>query len=263
MRLGVSSDGFICDSRIGSFTIFSFQIVIFSSTSFICLMNCIKGSVPVAHALPQNLVKPSSKACKPQITNYITIFDYDDTFLPSSWLTHLIQLKVPFTEEIKKQLELVDESASSLLQEAMCHSTVIIVTNAEQGWVEESSRIFMPKFHSLLNRITVISARSQYETSYPSSSSLWKELTFRDEISKLSSFSDFPSILSIGDSLHEREAVFSYGRNNSRCLVKSIKLIELPTPVNLASQQKIILNSLSSMIYSSERLDLKLSIQNA
>lgn len=224
-------------------------------------MNCIKGSVPVAKAFSQEIVNENPLDDKPEITNYITIFDYDDTLLPSSWISHLLKMKIPFTEEVRKQLAMVDDSACRLIQEAQNYSTVLIVTNAEQGWVEDSSRLFMPNFYSLLNNIKVVSARSLCESSYPCSSSKWKELTFQSEIEELNSYNDYPSILSIGDSLNEREAVFSYGRNNSQSLVKSIKLIELPSPVNLVTQQKLILNALFSLIHSPEKLDLKLSVK--
>ena len=229
-------------------------------------MNTCKEAVPIANTISEGIVKDDvlSKQyfTKPEITNYITIFDYDDTFLPSSWISHLLQINAPVTNEIRNQLELVDRSATALLQEALQYSKVIIITNAENGWVEDSSRIFMPHFYSLLDDVKVVSARSMYESSYPCCSTIWKKQAFRDEIDSLLSFNDYPSILSIGDSLHEREAVMAYGHENPNSLVKSIKLIEVPSPSHLATQQDLIRNNLHTMIYSTDKLDYKLSIQS-
>ena len=229
-------------------------------------MNTCKEAVPIANAISDRIVKgvvlSEQYLSKPEITNHITIFDYDDTFLPSSWISHLVQLNVPVTEEIRNQLELVDKSASALLQEALQYSKVIIITNAENGWVEDSSRIFMPRFYSLLDSVRVVSARSLYESSYPCCSTVWKKQAFKDVIDSLISFNDYPSILSIGDSLHEREAILAYGHENPHSLIKSIKLIEVPSPSYLATQQDLIRNNLRTMIYSTDKLDYKLSIQS-
>ena len=229
-------------------------------------MNTCKEAVPIANAISDRIVKDDVLSeqylPKPEITNYITVFDYDDTFLPSSWISHLVQLNAPVTEEIRNQLELVDKSASALLQEALQYSKVIIITNAENGWVEDSSRIFMPRFYSLLDSVRVVSARSLYESSYPCCSTVWKKQAFKDVIDSLLSFNDYPSILSIGDSHHEREAVFAYGRENTQSLVKSIKLIEVPSPSHLATQQDLIRDKLRTMIYTTDKLDYKLAIQS-
>lgn len=230
-------------------------------------MNSSKEEVPIAESLPHGIIKEDvlSKRfnCKPELTNYVTIFDYDDTLLPSSWISYLMEMKIPITNEIRKQLDAVDRTASALLSEAIKYSTVLVITNAESGWVEESSCLFMPRFHSMLSNVTIISARSLYESTYPGCSSLWKEQAFKDELDRVLSYNCYSSVLSIGDSLHEREAVFSYGRNHSHSLVKSIKLIDAPSPSHLATQQELICNSLYTLIFSPKQLDLKLSVQGS
>ena len=54
----------------------------------------------------------------------------------------------------------------------------------------------------------------------------------------------------------------AYGHENPNSLVKSIKLIEVPSPSHLATQQDLIRNNLHTMIYSTDKLDYKLSIQS-
>ena len=51
-----------------------------------------------------------------------------------------------------------------------------IITNAAKGWVEYSSRVFMPLTHRVLKtkKVEIISARSNYEGKYPLDTSKWK-----------------------------------------------------------------------------------------
>lgn len=195
------------------------------------------------------------------ITN-VTIFDYDDTILPSTWLTRIFSQTDSLSTEMLHQLKKVDVTASALLREALKRSTVIIVTNAEEGWVEHSSSVFLPSVFNLLRFVTICSARARYGSLYPQESTKWKQLTFSEEFDQIRNRRNgVLSLLSIGDSLHEREAVFSYGALNSNVIAKSIKMIDIPSPSQLATQQELIGKALPSMIASSEKLDLKLSVQ--
>lgn len=221
--------------------------------------------VPVAERLnidirdEERLLKRSSSMCP----NYehITIFDFDDTLLPSSWLIQVLQLRGELSDKMKEEMHKLDESAYVLLSTALRFSSVIIITNAEVGWIRSSCSMFMPLFHSLLESVIIVSARSRYEEKYPYDSGKWKELTFRDEIEKLRKEDSFISLLSIGDSLYERNAALLYGSTNKYSIVKSIKMIDLPTPGQLITQQRLICNALPSMIQSREKLDLKLSVE--
>jgi len=62
----------------------------------------------------------------------------------------------------------------SLLARGMAHGNVIIITNAETGWVELSCKKFMPRVLPFLEKLRVLSARSAFEALYPESPSDWK-----------------------------------------------------------------------------------------
>ena len=55
-----------------------------------------------------------------------------------------------------------------------------IITNATKGWVEYSSKLFLPKTHSLLfeRSIKIVSARYEYEELYPGDAKRWKVEAF-------------------------------------------------------------------------------------
>ena len=223
-------------------------------------MNNNSVDVPVAERLNIDIrneeeeLKTNANLC-PSYEN-ITIFDFDDTLLPSSWLVQVLQARGDLSEKMKEEMHRMDESAYMLLSAALRLSSVIIVTNAEDGWINSSCSMFMPLFNSLLKYVVIVSARSRYEKQYPYDSGKWKELAFRDEIEKLRKEGSFVNLLSIGDSLYERNAALVYGATNKFSIVKSIKMIELPTPGQLITQQRLICDAIPSMINNREKLDL-------
>jgi len=68
------------------------------------------------------------------------------------------------------------------LQESAKYGETYIITNAAQGWVEYSSKMFMPSVNRCIGelKIKVISARSLYESKYPGQCHQWKVEAFKD-----------------------------------------------------------------------------------
>ena len=91
---------------------------------------------------------------KPKQHNSIIIFDWDDTLLPTTFLT---------------PGGIFDE-----LTEAVEKGNVHIITNAGRGWVEYSAKRFYPSILPILSKIKIISARRQYEKVFPGNSRQWK-----------------------------------------------------------------------------------------
>lgn len=97
--------------------------------------------------------------------------------LSSSWLAQNgLRLDEPAVvpAEAVGQLDLLQESVIQLLQRAVLYGRVIVITNAETGWVELSCKKFMPRVMPYLQKLRVLSARSTFETYYPDSPSDWK-----------------------------------------------------------------------------------------
>eukprot|EP00345_Euplotes_harpa_P012586 CAMPEP_0168341322 /NCGR_PEP_ID=MMETSP0213-20121227/14607_1 /TAXON_ID=151035 /ORGANISM="Euplotes harpa, Strain FSP1.4" /LENGTH=100 /DNA_ID=CAMNT_0008347761 /DNA_START=1016 /DNA_END=1318 /DNA_ORIENTATION=- len=53
-----------------------------------------------------------------------------------------------------------------------------IITNAEGGWVEYSSQMYLPKVYKVLDKVHIISAREKYERLYPANPNEWKVQAF-------------------------------------------------------------------------------------
>merc|ERR1719460_3349153 len=115
----------------------------------------------------------------------ILIFDWDDTVLPSTWIQeHGLRLdeESQATEEQQVQLNAMADKAMQTLSIAKRHGKVILVTNAERGWIEMSCRKFMPTLLPALESVKILSARSTYEHQGVTSPFEWKYLAFESEI---------------------------------------------------------------------------------
>eukprot|EP01071_Lankesteria_metandrocarpae_P011524 Lankesteria_metandrocarpae@DN5450_c0_g1_i4.p1 len=143
----------------------------------------------------------------------LLLFDWDDTILPSSWLGgHRMTLDaasyVPC--DMRRALDKLAVHAREMLALAAENGTVVLVTNAEEGWIDLSCKKFLPTLAPFLSNIRQLSARSKFESPRFTNPCVWKQLAFREEIlrfyGKKSRYTT-KNILSFGDSAHERLAL--------------------------------------------------------
>jgi hypothetical protein len=80
-----------------------------------------------------------------------------------------------------------------------------IITNAAEGWVQFSAQKFMPKVAPLLKKITIISARTKYESYFPMDVSQWKLHAFLETQETINEAS-ITNIVALGDSMMELDA---------------------------------------------------------
>ncbi|GJQ08961.1 hypothetical protein GpartN1_g752.t1 [Galdieria partita] len=184
----------------------------------------------------------------PNFDRTVIILDWDDTLLSSSWLAGE-GIKVDDTQEvpnaIRQELNELEDLVLSLLMECSKHGIVSIVTNAETGWVELSSKKFIPRvFRYIEEGIRVVSARSNFEKEFPDSPAEWKEKAFLLELGRLPVDLTRLNLLVLGDSLNERDAGHIAGTVYTCSHVKSVKFIERPTIEQLKRQLSLIISSL-------------------
>ena len=195
------------------------------------------------------------------------IFDWDDTLLASSFLAqHGLRLDSPAVvpAEAMASLSLLQESVLQLLHRAMCFGEVVIVTNAETGWVELSAKRFLPGVVPLLAKIRVLSARSTFEVMHPDNPSMWKVQAFGQEIGRayLDCSGDvIKNVISLGDSIHERTALHKVTSTLPKALTKSIKFVERPTVEQLKRQVDLVHSCFEEIVGHRGHLDLMLTIQ--
>lgn len=215
-----------------------------------------------------SLVKSSSTA--PVTANShpaIIIFDWDDTLLASSFLSskgHRLDNDLELTEEIDAGLRSLEQSVICALTLALKYGDVVVVTNAETGWVQLSAQKWMPAVVPFLSKLTVISARSTYEAKFPGSPFQWKFQAMHSTISSrmrnMNLNNKHLHIVSLGDSHVEREAVRAVTQpmENVRC--KSVKFAEHPTIEQLRRQLDLVTNCFQYVYSCNGNLDLMLSL---
>jgi len=91
------------------------------------------------------------------------LLDWDDTLFPSTALDSFESFE-SLSEELKLNVDQLEQTIVKLLTELNRTGFVAIVTNANEDWVQTSCRCFMPKLLSCLNelKITVVSARKLF-----------------------------------------------------------------------------------------------------
>jgi hypothetical protein len=190
-------------------------------------------------------------------------FDWDDTVLPSAWLhDHGLSLDdrsvvAPWQRE---QLRELSKLATETIRVAKELGTVVFVTNAERGWIEQSCRKFMPDFLPALDGVKLLSARTTYETPELTCPLEWKVRAFEDEIERLFDTVDpdvRKNVISLGDSEYEREALWHTTSSLPNTRAKALKFMERPTVSQLCAEHVIVADCLRSTVQTDCDLDVQ------
>jgi len=193
------------------------------------------------------------------------IFDWDDTILPSSFLQqHGLRLDESSqpTAEQREVLAEVAAAAARTLSAARWHGTVVLVTNAERGWIELSCLKFLPTLYPLIEGVKIVSARTTYESPQCLAPLQWKLRAFAVEITDhfgsdvLADPSARKNALSLGDSLHEREALLMATNSLPNCCTKALKFVERPDISQLCKQHELVADCFERILHHDDNLDL-------
>lgn len=167
------------------------------------------------------------------------IWDWDDTLFPSSWINAQgMRLDDDFqpSDDQVAELEQLTDQVLHTLQVASSLGSLVIITNAEEGWVPLSCGKFMPRLKPVVDQFRIVSARTRFETVGVFSPLTWKVKCFAEEIRNHAGTRlqeplrarELLNVISLGDSIHEREAMKQVARDlRSGC--KTVKLPERPT----------------------------------
>lgn len=215
----------------------------------------------------------------------VILLDWDDTLLCSSFLAAnnlhpnsiLSDLSIPAdplataeqrqSREIAMQLRDLETCVSQVLQHSLAKAQrTIIVTNAEQGWVQLSASRFLPRVCSLLQSVTIISARSCFEHLFPDSPLKWKFYAMHSVLVGSGFFGSEgralvdKHVISFGDSHVEREAVRALCKNIPTTRTKSVKFSERPSAEQLRRQLELVVQCFDYITGHAGDLDLQLTV---
>lgn len=126
-----------------------------------------------------------------------------------------------------------------------------------RGWVEYSASKYIPALLPILEKITVISARGNYEHWYPGNYGEWKIQAFLEVQRKMNN-EIITNLISLGDSNMEMDAVHVMGKEFSQALIKTIKFRENPTPEELVKQLELVAQKFEKIILNARNLKIGL-----
>jgi len=192
----------------------------------------------------------------------LMVFDWDDTILPTFWLAAQglnLQPSAVVSDEQETDLAVLAQWASETLKVAKILGNVIIVTNAEDGWIPLTCQKFMPALVDTLENVKILSARSTYEPLGILLPAEWKIHAFEKEVDMFCQGlcpGRRANIVSIGDSLHEREALFRATSIRPECCSKSVKFIVRPTLEQLTREHEEFCLDLRQIVSQDGHVDL-------
>jgi len=195
---------------------------------------------------------------KPKQHNSIIIFDWDDTLLPTSFLTPggIFNENMNLSDIENEKLLKLEQAVFKLLTEAVKKGNVYIITNAGHGWVEYSANRFYPSIMPILEKIKIISARGEYEKIFPGNSRQWKIEAFLN-LQENINIKLVTNIICIGDSLFEMEAGRILASKFKEAFIKTIKFREAPKLDELLKQLKLVCAQFGSIYLSIKNLTIR------
>jgi hypothetical protein len=185
----------------------------------------------------------------------VIIFDWDDTLLYTTFVQQVHGRPIP--PAMTRILQRIEQSAHQLLETALTLGHTFVITNAMEGWVQESAARFMPSLLPILQKVRIISARSTQEAHCSGDVSQWKVRAFLEMGRQLDS-QIITNLVSIGDSNFELEAAQILGEQFAHSLVKTVKLKEMPSPQELAKQHELLVPKLKAIIEKANNLKVRL-----
>ena len=231
-----------------------------SSTTFDYELNFYRNGNDVRQSYLSKLISTGvwTPDIKPKQHNSIIIFDWDDTLLPTSFLTPggVFNEDMKISEYDQDKLKEIEVSVLKLLAEAVEKGNVYIITNAGKGWVEYSANKFFPSILPILEKIKIISARGEYEKIFPGNSRQWKIEAFLN-LQQYVNVTLVTNIICIGDSLFEMEAGRILASKFTKAFIKTIKFREAPKLDELLKQLKLVCAQFSSIYSSIKNLTIR------
>jgi hypothetical protein len=149
----------------------------------------------------------------------------------------------------------VAAAAKAALHAADALGKVVIVTNAEDGWVDLSCRRWLPTLHGLVSKMDHVSARSTWEQVGLTQPVEWKAKEFDHIISTFYGDSNNKNVLSIGDSPHDRTAL-QRAMAQQQGRTKTVKVKVRPSPEELLGELEFLACTLDILCSHDGALDV-------
>jgi hypothetical protein len=202
------------------------------------------------------------------ISKTIIIFDFDDTLFCTKYFdTFSIPYKDIFNnrillEEINPglviELKQLENTILELFNNLQKKYDIIIISNAEIKWINNCMIYFFEQLNEYINdnKIKIYSAKNIFSKLIKDKSK-WKIKCFKKAIKELykNDINIDLNVISIGDGIEEKEAVFNLTKNtefNKKIKPKYINMISFPSASSIILQLKYLNDNINDIISSNQ-----------
>jgi len=211
------------------------------------------GAIGPAATAPSitTLVNNSMRQSSTSYENTLIVFDWDDTFFPTSALERNRLLRIPCQKlrpQIVQQLNTLSQACIEILNNAERYGKVVIITNSAPGWIDTSCQAFMPMLHPKIRSYSIFAKPMSYL------------LTFKLDVFKREVGTRYTNLVSIGDGIAERTATLRLAGTqppNTTRHCKSVKFKDLPTMAQLLEQLELLHSRFDHICHYQGDLDLR------
>ena len=204
------------------------------------------------------------------ISKTLIIFDFDDTLFCTKYFdTFSIPYKDIFNnmislEEINPglviELKQLENTILQLFNNLQKKYVIIIISNAEIKWINNCMTYFFEQLNEYINenKIKIYSAKNIFSKLIKDKSK-WKIKCFKKAIKELykDDINIDLNVISIGDGIEEKEAVFNLTKNiefNKKIKPKYIKMISFPSVSSIILQLKYLNDNINDIILSNQSI---------
>ncbi|CAD7930156.1 unnamed protein product [Amoebophrya sp. A25] len=184
--------------------------------------------------------------------NTVIVFDWDDTFFPTSALERNRLLRIPCQKlrpQVVAQLNHLAQTCIDTLNLAEKYGKVLIITNSAPGWIDTSCQAFMPLLHPKIRSYPIFAKPMNYMLTY-------KLDVFKREMLH----GRYTNLVSVGDGIAERTAtlrLIGTTAGGLPCHCKSVKLKDTPTMGQLVEQLELTQKRFENLVRYEADLDLR------
>eukprot|EP00451_Oxyrrhis_marina_P004075 CAMPEP_0204276006 /NCGR_PEP_ID=MMETSP0468-20130131/27147_1 /ASSEMBLY_ACC=CAM_ASM_000383 /TAXON_ID=2969 /ORGANISM="Oxyrrhis marina" /LENGTH=223 /DNA_ID=CAMNT_0051252487 /DNA_START=36 /DNA_END=707 /DNA_ORIENTATION=+ len=183
----------------------------------------------------------------------VIVFDWDDTLLPTTAIQASSGSVGHYESHTRECIE--------TLVAAQAYGEVVIVTAAEDGWVEASCELYMPELYDMLfgpnATVLVVSSKAMFQPFGYHTPGEWKRMAFTALAERYRTVQGGWNFVSIGDAQHERQALLHAAPIAGNAVPKCVKLSEKPTLEHLSAEIRMVREWFASVMAFSGPLDLK------
>ena len=204
------------------------------------------------------------------ISKTLIIFDFDDTLFCTKYFdTFSIPYKDIFNnmislEEINPglviELKQLENTILQLFNNLQKKYDIIIISNAEIKWINNCMTYFFEQLNEYINenKIKIYSAKNIFSKLIKDKSK-WKIKCFKKAIKELykDDINIDLNVISIGDGIEEKEAVFNLTKNiefNKKIRPKYIKMISFPSVSSIILQLKYLKDNINDIILNNQSI---------